>query len=108
MPGHKPIPMVVSEPMPVDEDAEREQVAEALVEEALLGFGDFDPAERAMIEAMLITDLLVDPRYADLIKVAVLDARRSDRSDLVRRDGTVQVVQDAIEARSSGRARTKG
>jgi hypothetical protein len=67
-----------------------EAFAEALVAEALAPFGAMDADERALLEATLVTDLLFDPRFADWLKLAMLEAQPIDASDVFPREDASQ------------------
>jgi hypothetical protein len=84
---------------PEDDDAAfaaREAFAEALVAEALAPFGEMDPDERALIESILLTDLLFDPRFGDWMKVAMAERAGKDQSDVFPRDDAARKAGEIV------------
>ncbi len=70
---------------------EAEALAASLAEEAVADFGDLlSPDEQAFFTVMLETDLLFDPRYADLMKALVLDEQKRDASEALPRGPAVK------------------
>lgn len=75
---------VPSEGVTDEEFAEWEQVAEAIVAQALAPFG-LGGEDHDILAAIFVSDLLFDERFADAMKQLVRDARLSSGSELVGR-----------------------